>query len=183
MRKKEQMRKLLILFFTSIILISCSNNKLNKVITNKENDYTWNVQLAGYDYDKYDEKGQTNYAEFITEFDKFPWIDQIKHYQKVQEGCSATLSVNNKESKTSFWVSIMGDVNNNTFLVGYIYPKRKKNLLRIGKEEQIKWLEIFIAEDKEQIKKYYQLYFSNKLGKLESELKKLQKYGEMEAQN
>ena len=34
--------------------------------------FTWNVQLAGYDFNKYDEKGETTLENFISEFDKFP---------------------------------------------------------------------------------------------------------------
>ena len=177
------MNRILIMFLTSLLLISCSNKKEEKNNKKGKTNYTWNVQLAGYDYEKYDEKGKTNYENFIKEFEKFPWIEQIESYQKIQTGCSATLYVNDKENKTSFWVSIMGNTNNNTFLVGYIYLKNKKDSLEIGKEKQIKWLEIFIAEDSEQVKKCFKLYFENELNKLESELKKMQKYGEMEAQN
>ena len=53
----------------------------------------------------------------------------------------------------------------------------------IGKEKQINWLEIFIAKDNEQVKKCFRFYFSNELDKLQSELKTMEKYGEMEAQN
>ena len=152
-------------------------------MTNGKSNFTWNIQLAGYDYDKYDEKGQTDYENFISEFDKFPWIEQIERFHKINKGCSATLSVNNNESKKSFWVSIMGDVNDNTFLVGYVYPKMKKGFFGLGKEKQIKWLEIFIAEDNNQVRKCFGFFFANKLGKLQLELKRMEKYGEMEAQN
>ena len=177
------MNRILIILLASFSLISCANKDKEKNMTNGKNNYTWNVQLAGYDYEKYDEKGQIDYENFITEFEKFPWIEQIKSYEKIQKGCSATLSVNDKENKTSLWVSIMGNVNDNTFLVGYVYPKMKKGLFGFGKEKEIKWLEIFIAKDNEQVKKCFRLYFSNELDKLQSELKTMEKYGEMEAQN
>jgi hypothetical protein len=41
-------------------------------MTNGKKDFTWNVQLAGYDFDKYDEKGEINFKDLISEFDKFP---------------------------------------------------------------------------------------------------------------
>ena len=150
-------------------------------MTNEKNNFTWNVQLAGYDHNKYDEKGETNYENFIAEFDKFPWIEQVESYQKINEGCSATLSVNGKEK--SFWVSIMGEKTDNTFLVGYVYPKTKKGLFGFGKEKQIKWLEIFVAENDAQVKKCFELFFSNKLDKLQSQLKTMEKFDEMEAKN
>jgi len=67
--------------------------------------------------------------------------------------------------------------------VGYVYPKIKKGLFGLGKEKQINWLEIFIAKDNEQVKKCFRFYFSNELDKLQSEVKTMGKYGEMEAQN
>ncbi len=181
--RKTHMNRILIILLASLSLISCANNDKEKNMANGKNNYTWNVQLAGYAYEKYDEKGQTDYENFITEFEKFPWIEQIENYQKIQKGSSATLSVNDKENETSFWVSIMGNVNDNTFLVGYVYPKMKKGLFGLGKEKEIKWLEIFIARNDEQVKKCFRLYFSNELDKLQSELKTMEKYGEMEAQN
>jgi hypothetical protein len=179
----NDMNKFFIILLASISLISCSNKNHEKSMTIRKNNFTWNVQLAGYDYNRYDEKGQIDYENFIIEFDKFPWIEQIESFQKIQKGCSATLSVKDDENKTSFWVSIMGDVNNNSFLVGYVYPKIKKGLFGLGKEKQISWLEIFIAKDSEQVKKCFRLYFSNELDALQLELKTMEKYGEMEAQN
>ena len=147
------------------------------------NDFTWNVQLAGYDYNKYDEKGKINYEDFIAEFDKFPWIEQIEEYQKKQQGCSATLSIQDEKNKKSFWVSIMGNKTDNTFLVGYVYPKTKKGLFGLGKEKQMKWLEIYIAENPQKVKKCFEYFFQRNYIDLESTLLKMEKYGEMEAQN
>lgn len=59
----------------------------------------------------------------------------------------------------------------------------KKGLFGFGKEKEIKWLEICIAKDNEQVKKCFCLYFWYELDKLQSELKTMEKYGEMEAQN
>ncbi len=147
------------------------------------NDFTWNAQLAGYDYNRFDEKGKTNYIDFIAEFDKFPWIEQIEEYQKKPQGCSATLSVKDEKNKKSFWVSIMGDKTSNEFLVGYVYPKAKKGLFGIGKEKQIDWLKIFVAEDSEQVKKCFDYFFQRDYDKLLNTLHGMEKYGEMEAQN
>ena len=177
------MNRFLIILLASFSLISCTKKNKQKNMVNGNNNFTWNIQLAGYDYEKYDEKGQIDSENFITEFEKFPWIEQIKSYEKIQKGCSATLSVNDEGNKTSFWVSIMGNVNDNSFLVGYVYPKMKKGLFGLGKAKEISWLEIFIAKDNEQVKKCFRHYFSNELDKLQSELKTMEKYDEMEAQN
>lgn len=177
------MNKILIIILTSICMISCSNNNQQNNMTTEKNDFTWNVQLAGYDFDKYDEKGKINYEGFIAEFDKFPWIEQIENWQKTKQGCSATLSVQNEKNQKSFWVSIMGDKTDNTFLVGYVYPKTKKGLFGIGKEKQIKWLEIYIAENPQKVKKCFELFFNGDYENLERIMTGMEKYGEMEAQN
>jgi len=152
-------------------------------MTNEKSDFIWNVQLAGYDFDKYDEKGEINYENFVSEFDKFPWIEQIENWQKTKQGCSATLSVQDEKNKKSFWVSIMGDKNDNTFLVGYVYPKAKKGFLGLGKEKQIKWLEIYVAENSQKVKKCFELFFLRDYESLERTINGMEKYGEMEAQN
>lgn len=176
------MNRALIVLFASFFLISCSNKK-EKNMTPEKRVYTWNVQFAGYDFDMYDEKGAIDYNNFVTEFDNFPWIEQVKRYQKIQKGCSATLSVNESLNKTSLWVSIMGDTENNTFLIGYVYPKIKKGLFGFGKEKEIKWAEIFIVENNEQIKRCFKYYFSGEPKLMQSELRTMEKYDEMEVLN
>jgi hypothetical protein len=59
---------------TILLLVSCqSSDKQNQNSTTMDK-FTWNIQLAGYDFKKYDEKGETSYDNFISEFDKFPWM-------------------------------------------------------------------------------------------------------------
>lgn len=178
-----KMNGVLIIIFASIFITSCSNNNRPNNMKSETTDFKWNVQLAGYDYDKYDEKGKINYNDFIREFDKFPWIEQIEKYQKIQQGCSATMSVQDEKNQKSFWVSIMGNKTDNTFLVGYVYPKKKKGLFGFGKEKEIKWLEIYIAENSEKVKKCFDYYFQRDYANLENTLHGMEKYSEMEAQN
>jgi hypothetical protein len=77
----------------------------------------------------------------------------------------------------------MGDKKDNTFLVGYVYPKTKKGLFGLGKEKQIKWLEIYVAENSQKVKKCFEYFFQRDFNNLENTLQKMEKYGEMEAQN
>ena len=55
--------------------------------------FTYNIQLAGYPYEKFDEKGETNFKDFIQIFNSFPWLDQLDNYDKIKDCCSATISV------------------------------------------------------------------------------------------
>ena len=76
-----------------------------------------------------------------------------------------------------------GDRNNNGYLVGYVYLKTKKSLLGLGKEKVINWLEIYLTADKQQIKEFFKIYFNKNYDQLHAEIRKLEMFGETEAQN
>lgn len=152
-------------------------------MTTGADQFIWDVQLAGYEHDRYDPKGETDYQNFIDEFEKFPWLDQLDSYQEIQQGCSPTLSVKNKGTGKDFWVSIAGDRNDHGYLVGYIYPKEKKSLFGLGKPKTIRWLEIYVTEDKRVVRNCFKLYFDRNYDKLEATIRQLEEYGQMEARN
>ena len=156
------------------------NNKNEDIMEDK---FTWNVQLAGYDYDKYDEKGQIALEKFLVEFDNFPWIEQLENYKRIQKGCSPTLSVKDCKTGTEFWVSMAGDKNENGYLIGYVYPKMIKGFFGFGKLKERRWLEIYLTQNTEDVKLCFTLFFNRETDKLIAMIKKLEKYGEMEAQN
>lgn len=145
--------------------------------------FTYDIQYGGDPHDKYELKGQTNYDNFISLFDTFPWLDEIEKANINPNGCSPTLSVKNKLDERDFWVSMSGDRNNHGYLVGYVYPKTKKQLFGFGKGKIVKWVEIYLTEDKQQIKGFFKLYFDKNFDRLHTEIKRLEKFGEMEAQN
>ena len=165
-----------------MLTLSCNSGK-TKTITETNSMFTYDIQHGGDPHDKYDLKGQTDYDNFISAFDIFPWLDEIEKANANPDGCSPTLSAKNKTDEKDFWVSMSGDRNNHGYLVGYVYLKNKKGLLGFGKEKTVKWVEIYLTEDKQQIKNYFKLYFDKNYDQLHSEIKKLEKFGEMEAQN
>lgn len=150
-------------------------------MTAGQDKFTWNVQLAGYDYGQADQKGETNFDGFIKEFENFPWIEQLDSYQKIQSGCSPTMSVKDLKTGKDFWVSMGGDRNDNGYLIGYIYPKEKNRLFGFGKQKTIRWLEIYLTEDKYLVKNCFNLFFDREHGQLENKIRKLEEYGQMEA--
>ena len=143
--------------------------------------FTYNIQFAGYPFDKVDEMGQTNFKSFAETFDSFPWMDQLDEYQKLKEGCSATISVKNVNDENDFWISIAGERNANIFLVGLVYLKAKKGLFGFGKGKSVKWVDIFEIEDRDKIKFLFNLFFDNQIDKLQEELSMLTKFDSMEA--
>ncbi|MDO3695984.1 hypothetical protein QVZ41_14120 [Wenyingzhuangia sp. chi5] len=144
-------------------------------------NFTWNIQRAGYEFDQYDFKGETDYLNFLNEFEKFPWMNELKKANQNPEKVSPTLSVEDEKEKKTFWVSISGDENQHGYIIGYIYPKMKKSFFGLGKEKEIRWLEMFQTQNIELIKKCYHFQFNREYDKLYIELNQLEKFGEMEA--
>ena len=175
------MKNILILLL-ALTLISCSeSNSQNSNTT--EDKFTWNVQKSGYDFDQYDDKGETDYENFISEFEKFPWMKQLDYFKYNQGGCSPTLSVKDLKTGKDFWVSMIGDRNDHDYLIGYIYPKEVTGLFGIGKPKKIRWLKMYLVDDKELVKYCFKLFFIRNHRKLENKIRLLEEYGQMEAQN
>jgi hypothetical protein len=169
----------LLIFLIAILFLSCNSDKVD----NKPNNmFTYDIQYGGDPHEKHDLKGQTNFQKFITAFETFPWLDEIDKANANPDGCSPTLSVKNQLDGRDLWVSMSGDRSNHGYLVGYVYPKTKKGLFGFGKEKTLKWVEIFLTEDNQQIKYFFQLFFDNKYEELHSELKQFEKFGEMAAE-
>ena len=64
-------------------------------------EFTYNIQWAGYPFDKYDEKGSVTYEKFVKEFESFPWATQVG---KANGGSEATISVRDHKSDVVLWV-------------------------------------------------------------------------------
>ncbi|MGY6520681.1 MAG: hypothetical protein ACXIUD_03070 [Mongoliitalea sp.] len=152
-------------------------------MTAVQDKFTWNVQLTGYDFSQADQKGQIEYNDFINEFEKFPWMEQLDSFQKIQSGCSPTMSVKDLKSGKDFWVSMGGDRNSYGYLVGYIYPKEKKGFFGLGNPKTIRWLEIYLTEDKNLVKDCFKLFFDRNHDQLENKIRKLEEHGQMESRD
>ncbi|MDT3367660.1 MAG: hypothetical protein LIR40_03315 [Bacteroidota bacterium] len=169
------------LTFLTIVLMITSCNVENSKTNNIVDKFTWEVQLAGYDYEKLDEKGEIRLEDFILEFEKFPWIEQIESRNKIQEGCSPSLFVNDHKSSTCLWVSMTGDKKEYVYLIGYVYKKTVKDYYGPGNPKEINWVEIYLTDDAELVKRCYNLFFHRETVKLVKRLKKLKMYGEAES--
>jgi hypothetical protein len=142
---------------------------------------TYDIQLAGYDYNQYDEKGEVDLQTFMKIIEQFPWIEQLEKYNENQKGCSATISVTNLSTNNSLWISIVGNRNNYNFLIGYVYPKTTKGFLGLGKERIKRWIDIFNIDDFVLIKNYFSLFFNGNEKLLQEHLSKEEKFQSMVA--
>ena len=143
--------------------------------------FTYNIQLAGYPYEKFDEKGETDLVNFTHTFEAFPWLEQLDTYDKIKEGCSATISVKAINDDIDFWVSVAGNRDKYVFLIGIVYLKPRRGLLGFGKEKVVRWVDIFETETKEKIISLFSLFFDKKYELLKSELSMLKKFESMKA--
>jgi hypothetical protein len=143
--------------------------------------FTYNIQLAGYDYSKYDEKGEVDIQGFIKAIEQFPWMEQLEKYNQIQQGCSATISVTNLNTNNALWISIAGNRDNYNYLIGYVYPKATKGFLGLGKEKIKRWIDIYNVDDFVLIKNYFSVFFNGDEALLQEQLSQEEKFQSMVA--
>lgn len=142
------------------------------------NSFSYDVQMAGYAFDKFDERGKIEYPKFVEEFRSFPWMQQIG---KANGGSEPTISVKNITNDTIFWVSIIGDQKRHAYLVGIVYLKETKSFLGFGKPKSKRWVEIYVAEKASTVEGTFKTFFDGKHEQLMNQLRQLEKFDEMEA--
>ena len=143
--------------------------------------FAYDIQYGGDPFDKYDLKGQTDYNSFMAVFENFPWQEEVEKVNSNQKGCSPTLSVKNETDENALWVSMSGEKGKYGYLVGYVYNKMKKGLFGFGKERLVKWVEIYLPDEKQQVKELFKIYFERRYDFLLSEIRKFKKFDEMQA--
>ena len=140
--------------------------------------YTYDIQQAGYDFDQYDLKGEATYEIFIEAFRRFPWVEQVG---KNTGGSERTISVKHKESKIDYWVSVIGKPNEYAYLVGIVQPKMVKTIYGFGKEKEVRWVSVYIAEQQQTVERTFKFYITGKIQELNQELSRLPLFIEQEA--
>lgn len=140
--------------------------------------FTYDIQQAGYDFDQYDLKGEATYEIFLDEFRRFPWEAQVG---KNTGGSEPTISVKNKNSKIDYWVSVIGKPEEYAYLVGIVQPKVVKSFFGLGKEKDVRWLSIYVAEKQLTVENTFKLYFSGNIQELNKVLSSLPLFTEQEA--
>jgi hypothetical protein len=97
--------------------------------------FTHNIQYAGYAFDIRDDEGELSYDEFLALFNGFPWGAQMTLREKMEDGCSATISVIDEESSSTLWVSVRGDEKMPTYILGSIFME----LSAIDPSRSLEW--------------------------------------------
>ncbi len=144
-----------------------------------EKNFTLEVQMTHYKHEQVDKKGAIDYAGFVQEFEQFPWQEQLEYANNQGSGCSASLSVINHKENLTLWVSITGEEGAQSFIVGYMYPKEIKRFFGLLSPKLGEWLEMYFVEDKEDVKKLFDLFFEDRIEKLEDEIRKFELLDEL----
>jgi hypothetical protein len=137
-------------------------------------EFQLNIQHGGSPFDKSENKGSIDYSAFIKLLDQYPWLDEIDKANANQKS-SPTLTVMYTKGMKNLWVSMSGDRTNHGYLVGYTHIKFMNG-------KTVKWLEIYLPDDKEKVKSLYALFYEKEFDALEKELSHLEKFKEMESQ-
>jgi hypothetical protein len=141
-------------------------------------NFTYNIQMAGYAFDQFDEKGTITYERFVQEFRKFPWTSQVGQAKGRSE---PTISVRNHSNSTDYWVSAARHGVGHVYLVGIVYAKDKPALFGFGKPKTVRWVEIYVAEAPGTVEETFRTFFAGKQEELLRQLRALPKFDEMEA--
>ncbi len=161
------------------LTISCQSAPPEKNIHKPGERFTFEVELAGYEFGQSDEKGPINLAKFIKAFHDFPWGEQVEKANQAQK-VFPTLSVNDNQKEEVFWVSAAGSQNDFAYLIGHTFFKEIKTT---GKAKKKKWVVIYWADTKESVEYCFKLFFEGRTAKLKNHYVGFEKFGEMEAQN
>lgn len=141
--------------------------------------FTYDVQMAGYAFDRTDQKGEIGFSKFIAEFRAFPWLQQVGRANGSSE---ATLSVRNRTQGTDLWVSIAGSPSDHVFIVGFTYPKDRVSLFGLS-SKKVRWLEMYVAPEPSMVEELFRAFFNGEHEQVRLQLGKLEKFDEMEAKN
>ncbi|MBP7557186.1 MAG: hypothetical protein KA821_13010 [Chitinophagaceae bacterium] len=143
--------------------------------------FTYNVQLAGYGFGQADDKGAIDLDEFLHFVQNFPWVEQLRRYQTIREGASATVSAVDILKNTILWISIAGTEKKPIYLVGYVYMKPVKKFWMPGKIRLKKWVDIFSFYTLDDTIPLFKLFFGGEDEKLAAALSTKEKFDSMPA--
>ncbi len=117
--------------------------------------------------------GAIGYQSFVEAFESFPWGEQMRQREKMEAGCSPTISVMDQEQNFAFWISVMGDDLRPTFLLGVAYNKLKRKSRRDEFPREVRRHEIRIAPSRRSVLSTFRIFFTGDTCKL---MKQLQTY-------
>ncbi|KVK75124.1 hypothetical protein WS90_28830 [Burkholderia cepacia] len=96
---------------------------------------TYAIQKTGYDHNRLDPQGATDYASFTRAFDTFPWAAQHAEWDVTQEGPLPALVLQQADDRRELWVTALSDAHADGFQLNAVSTRMKKGLFGFGKEK------------------------------------------------
>jgi len=143
-----------------------------------QDKFTYDFHFADHVGQTVTDMGETDYKNFITAFNNFPWLEQLDMANRLKN-TSATITAQDHLNMTDLWTSIAGDRNQYGYIIGYNFPKTIRGTF-FRKERTTRWIIMHATDDKEKILHCYDLFFKRNTTILISELEQLDFYGETE---
>lgn len=149
--------------------------------------FTWNIQRAGYIKQQADQMGETTFKGFLHALDTFPWMDQIEQVNRLVAENSATVSptlmVKDLKTDKDLFISMGGDRHSHGYFIGYVYFKEQKAPLPWQASTTVRWVEMYLTEERIVINALCRLFFNREEEQFEATLRSLEFYLETEAAN
>ena len=94
---------------------------------------TYSIQKVGYEFNKLEQQGATDYASFVHAFDAFPWAAQHVEWNETQDGPFPALVLQQTDDQRELWVTALSDAHSDGFQLNAVSMRMKKGLFGIGK--------------------------------------------------
>lgn len=135
--------------------------------------FTYEIQEAGYPFDKSDHMGDIGPEGFVEAFRSFPWS---QHAGRAQGGAEATISVNNINDGTTLFVSVMGDPLQYAHIIGIVFEKARPGWLGMFSRPPVRWVDLYVTDDPRLVESVFATFFSSSLSETVEQLERLDKY-------
>ncbi len=140
----------------------------------KDDGFTWNIQKAGYDFEKVDEMGKIDFENYLREFENFPWMEQIDYINKIQEGSAPTITSVDIETEWKFWISMGGNSKEYFYVLGFICYIEKNSFLGFGKPKIREQHYSCDTTDKKLVLELIKVFFDRDFDKLQSTIESME---------
>lgn len=119
---------------------------------------TYAIQKTGYDYERRDPQGVTDFDGFMQAIDTFPWAEQLLEWDKEQDGPLPSVILQNAKAERELWVSVLGRDLGNSFQLNVVWMRPQKGLFGFGKEKKVQEVVTVDVEQRQDVNQLCQLF-------------------------
>ncbi|KVL44541.1 hypothetical protein WT01_02000 [Burkholderia cepacia] len=128
---------------------------------------TYAIQKTGYDYNRLDPQGATDYASFTRAFDTFPWAAQHAEWDVTQEGPLPALVLQQADDRRELWVTALSDAHADGFQLNAVSTRMKKGLFGFGKEKPEQYVDTIDVDTRAEVDTLCRLFCDRRYDELD----------------